>query len=345
MKVLVTGAAGLIGKWLVRTLAANGAVVVGLDRASQPGGLCFHEYYRCDILDSAKLSQILRQTCPEAIVHLAARTDLEETKSLEGYSANTQGVINLIQAIRGASGVKRAIFTSSQLVCRVGYLPRTMEDYCPSTLYGQSKVLTEQIVRESDGGVREWCLVRPTTVWGPFMSSHYQRMLRAIKKGRYFHVGTAKLLKSYSYAGNIAWQYRQILQSAAELIHRQTLYLADYEPLSLREYADELARSMGSPRIRTVPLWVARLLARGGDLLNAAGWRSFPFNTFRLNNILTEYVFDLHSTEQICGTLPFNWREGVRETTKWFLGLAEEESHSRPVHPPAENLRHSRTRK
>ena len=149
---------------------------------------------------------------PDALVHLAARIDLDEKANLAGYTANIEGVQNLIAAVRLTPSIKRAIWTSSQLVCRVGYVPRNDTDYTADTLYGRSKVRTEQIVRQEDGAEREWCLVRPTTVWGPGMSAHYQRFLRMIQQGYYFHVGNSPLWKSYSYVENIAFQYWRLLR-------------------------------------------------------------------------------------------------------------------------------------
>ena len=68
-----------------------------------------------------------------------------------------------------------------------------------------------------------------------------------------------------------------------------------------------------------MPLPLARVLAKTGDLLNAVGMRRFPFNSFRLNNILTEYVIDLSATEAVCGPLPVGFEQGVDETAAWFL--------------------------
>jgi nucleoside-diphosphate-sugar epimerase len=184
--------------------------------------------------------------------------------------------------------------------------------------------MTEKIVREEDGGGVEWCLVRPTTVWGPQMSPHYQNMLRFIRKGKYFHCGAGKLYKSYSYAGNIAFQYLKMLLAPTEMIHRQTFYLADYEPLSLRDYTNELARVMNAPSIPTMPLLIARAIALAGNGLNVIGFRRFPFNSFCLRNILTEYRFDMSKTRQVCGELPFSFDDGVKATAEWYLGLYPE---------------------
>ena len=228
---------------------------------------------------------------------------------------------NLIAAVRLTPSIRRAIWTSSQLVCRVGYVPRNDTDYTADTLYGQSKVRTEQIVREQDGAGREWCLVRPTTVWGPGMSAHYQRFLRMIERGYYFHVGHSPLWKSYSYIENIAFQYLRLLEAPADLIHRKTFYLADYEPIDLLAWSDAFQRAFQSRPIPHMPLGIAHMLAYCGDAVNAVGVQKFPFNSFRLNNVLTQYQFDLKPTEAVCGPLPYDMEQGVAETAAWLRAI------------------------
>ena len=320
MKVLITGSSGLIGHWVAERLSKEGFQTVGLDLLPSVSTY-FNQTVTCDILDRSALVFQVGQATPDAIIHLAARTDLNETKDIKGYTANIEGVRNIIEAVRQTPTIRRAIYTSSQLVCRVGYVPFSDTDYCPSTLYGQSKVRTETIVREEDGGDIEWCIVRPTTVWGPYMNAHYQRVLRLISKGHYFHVGRSKLYKSYAYAGNIAFQYFRLLIAPATSIARQTFYLADYQPLSLRDYFTALQNALNADRIPSYPIWFVKLLARIGDGLTIAGWKHFPLNSFRLNNILTEYKFDLSATKAVCGDLPYSFEEGVKATVDWFKKL------------------------
>jgi len=316
MKVLVTGSSGFIGQALVRRLQAEGFEVAGLDKGS--GATTTHV---CDILDAGRLNQAVQESSPDALVHLAARIDLDEKTDLAGYTANIEGVQNVIAAVRLTPSIRRAIWTSSQLVCRVGYVPRNDTDYTADTLYGQSKVRTEQIVREQDGAGREWCLARPTTVWGPGMSAHYQRFLRMIERGYYFHVGNQPLWKSYSYIENIAFQYLRLLEAPAELIHGKTFYLADYKPIDLLAWSDAFQRAFNSRAIPHMPLSIARILAGCGDAVNAIGLRKFPFNSFRLNNVLTQYQFDLKPIEAVCGPLPYNMEQGVEETAAWLREL------------------------
>jgi nucleoside-diphosphate-sugar epimerase len=317
-KVLVTGSAGLIGAVLVQDLAKQGIRVAGLDSkpVGEPIGAAVN--YICDILDRPRLIACVGEFAPDAIVHLAARTDFHEKKDLSAYAVNIEGVSNLVEAIRATPSVKRCIWTSSQLVCRVGYIPTDPLDYRPDTVYGQSKVRTEEIVRASGGAGREWCLVRPTTIWGPGVNPHYQRFLRLVKRGLYFHVDRGPLYKSYGYVGNITYQYIRLLDAPAEMIQGRTLYLADYSPIDLVSWCNAFQRSFGARPIPVMPKTLARLLALTGDALGKLGTGQFPFNSFRLKNILTQYQFDMRETEAICGPLPFTTEDGIKATTDWI---------------------------
>ncbi|MEH2101701.1 MAG: NAD(P)-dependent oxidoreductase [Nostoc sp.] len=318
-KILITGSSGFIGTSLTSYLINNKYEVLGIDK-QLPTDKSHEPYFlRCDILDAENLEKVIQEFSPNVILHLAARIDLDEKYDIKGYEANIQGVENLINTIRRTSSVKRCIFTSSQLVCKVGYIPKDEFDYAPHTLYGESKVLTEKIVREQDGGGAEWSLVRPTTVWGPGMSPHYQNFLKMIETGRYFHVGKRPLYKSYSYVGNIVYQYHKLMEATTSQIHRQTFYLADYEPISLREWVNAFQIEFGADPIRSYPEGIVNFLAHIGNLINNFGFKSFPFNTFRQNNILTEYVFDLSKTKEVCGQLPYTTEQGIKETVKWLL--------------------------
>lgn len=323
-KVLITGSSGFIGSHLLRELTHNGYDVLGVDKKNSEYGHLKNNCINCDILDLEKLLLVFAEYRPDTVVHLAARTDLDEQENLEGYASNIQGTENLIKAIDEVDCVKRALFTSSQLVCRVGYIPKSDSDYQPNNLYGESKVLTERIVRDSNLPGVTWCLLRPTTIWGEGMSEHYQRFIRLVKTGKFFHIGRNPLYKSYGYIGNTVYQYMRFMDAPPELVHGRTFYVADYQPLSLREWIDDLARELDASKIATLPESIAWSAAYAGDFLNFVGYSNFPLNSFRLRNILTEYIFDLAATEEVCGPLPFSVQEGVSRTAKWFEGMDQQ---------------------
>jgi nucleoside-diphosphate-sugar epimerase len=319
LKVLVTGSSGFIGRWILKLFLKKNINVIGIDLIENPDVKLNKYCHVINILDYKVLSNFIQWHKPRNIIHLAARCDLSGI-CIEDYDANISGVDNLCKIISENDFINKVIFTSSQLVCRVGYIPSDFNTYCPDTLYGMSKVHTEKIVKTTNGGGSTWCITRPTTVWGPLMNLHYQSFLMHIKRGTFFHTGSCPLFKSYSYVENIAYQYYKLLIAPNELIHTQTFYLADYEPISLRKYTNDLAEAMNVRKPFTLPHLLSKVLAIIGDIFILFGFQ-FPFNSFRLKNIVTEYVFDVSSTKTVCGELPVSYTEGVRKTVHWFKKL------------------------
>jgi GlcNAc-P-P-Und epimerase len=317
-RLLITGSSGFIARHLIPRVLERGYEVLGIDRrepvVSAPG----FTHVTCDIMDYPAFLAASAAFRPELVIHLAARIDVDPTATAEDYPQNIGGVRNMARVIREVGSVQRAICTSTQLVCKLGYVPQNDLDFAPNTAYGESKVRTEQIWREEDGGGVEWCMVRPTTIWGPHMNPGYLPFLRMVRDGRYFHVGHEPLRKSYGYVGNTVAQYIALLEAPADRIHGRVFYLADYEPTDLRDWAEAFRAGLNAPKIRTLDPRAAKLGARIGDIVTAVGWRRFPFTSYRLNNVLTRYVFDLTDTEAVCGPLPYSMEEGVEETVHWL---------------------------
>lgn len=319
MRLLVTGSAGFIGGHLCRRLLDDGHEVASIDRRPTPPipGLTV---FQMDLLDAEATRAAVEEAAPEVVLHLAARTDLDETRDINGYRDNFDAVESLAKAIGATRSVRRWICTSSQLVCRVGYTPTSDTDYAPSTLYGESKVRTERIVRGGEWTSVPWTIVRPTSIWGPGMNPHYLKFFCMIRDGRYFHVGRGPTYKSYGYVGNTVRQYAALATAPLVQVQGKVLYLADYTPLGLQEWAEGFRRAFAAPPIRVMPRIVARAAARLGDLIAVAAPR-FPFTSFRLGNILTPYQADLTATRSVCGELPYSIDQGIDETARWLLDL------------------------
>jgi uncharacterized protein YbjT (DUF2867 family) len=162
------------------------------------------------------------------------------------------------------------------------------------------------------------------------MNPHYLRFFALIRDGRYFHIGRLPLRKSYGYVGNTVAQYARLATIPIEQVQGRTLYLADYEPIDLRLWAEGFRAALGAPRIRQAPVWLARTAALVGDVLKKSIWHGFPFTSFRLRNVLTEYQFDLSATAAICGPLPYSTDDGIRETTAWLRSIWSGPSNQAP---------------
>ena len=329
MRLLITGSSGFIGSALITRLRAAGHTAFGIDVRAPRWREPHADDHTVDITDIATLCSAVARMQPKAVVHLAARTDISPD-SVVCYHANIEGVVNLMHAVQAAGSVSRVLWVSTQLVSRVGRIPAHDTDFEPDTSYGESKVVGERIVRGADGGNLEWAILRPTTVWGPGMSDHYLSLLRYLERRQYFHAGGAPTPKSFAYIDNAVSQIRKLLEAPVAQVHRQTFYIADYSPIDMRRWCDALSRALGGPASPVVPGSVARLLAGAGDLLNATVAPSFKFNSFRLRNILTPYVFDNRNLQAITGPLPVEAGAAVQATVDWYREVGRAALEARP---------------
>ncbi len=118
-KLLVTGAAGLIGSEVVASFVADGWRVLGVDNNMRadffgPRGdttwntrrmVERYEHYECvdaDIRDRARLQSIVAEFAPDAVVHTAAQPshDLAASRPFDDFDVNAVGTLNLLEAVR-----------------------------------------------------------------------------------------------------------------------------------------------------------------------------------------------------------------------------------------------------
>jgi nucleoside-diphosphate-sugar epimerase len=228
----------------------------------------------------------------------------------------------VIGALREAPSVQRAIFASTRMVCRIDHMPLSDTDWSPPNAYGESKVAGEQIVRAADLPT-SWTIIRPTSIWGEWFDVPYKTFFMQVAAGRYVNVRGHVVEKSFGYVGNTVHQIDCVLRAPSELVHRRVLYLADYPPINVGAMAERIRAETGAPRIRTLPLAVLKPVALAGDALRGLGLRDPPLTSFRLDNLITEMVFDLSDMEAIAGPLPFTMDEGVRRTVTWLRETAQ----------------------
>jgi GlcNAc-P-P-Und epimerase len=317
-RIMVTGGSGFIGTNLIQHCSDLGHEVLNIDIRHPKNPAAPGFFVQADILDPPLLIETVRDFDPQYIVHLAARTDLDGTTDRD-YPANIEGVSNVIAAAKVAPKLRRAIFASSMYVCKLGYVPRRDDDYCPHTAYGHSKQLGEELLRQQAGDQFPWTLIRPTSIWGPWFDVPYRGFFDAVRKGFYVHPHGYEIRRSYGFVLNSVVQICRLLEvEEDDTVHGKIFYVADYEPTDPLDWAQTIAHRFGSRQIRQVPIAAMRLGARVGDLLKAAGMRNPPLSSFRLNNLLTNAVFDLDSTRQVAGELPYTMEQGVQITVDWM---------------------------
>jgi nucleoside-diphosphate-sugar epimerase len=271
---------------------------------------------KIDITDYDNLYTGMMRFAPNYIIHLAARTDLDG-ETIDDYSVNIIGVENILKAAKQLSGLKKIIITSSMLVCSLGYRPNDQFDYHPTTIYGESKIITEKIVWDNQPNC-DWAIIRPTSIWGPWFGypSSYVKFFTMLINKRYFHIGRKLCTKTYGYVGNTVYQIEKILLCDTSDINNKIFYLGDYEPTNIEEWADEIANIL-QYRIIRMPYSIVFMAALVGDMAGKAGI-SFPITTFRLKNMTIDNIVDLTNTMQLAPDLPYARMEGIRKTLEWL---------------------------
>jgi nucleoside-diphosphate-sugar epimerase len=323
-RIMVTGSSGFIGTAMLSHLLDQGMCVQGVDIRPPWNDRHLAHWAPLDLMNRCALEIAIRDFAPTHLIHLAARTDLGHGETVKAFVVNTDGVSGLIDVLNKQSCIEQVIFTSTIIVHAIGSEIQTDDDFCPTTPYGESKAIGEQLVRDRCAdSTYTWSIIRPTSIWGPGYGSHYTDFFRLIAKGWYFHPGRIDNHVTYGYLGNCVHQIERLVAAPAQHTHRQVFYIGDYWQTGLKEWAELIHREMGRGRPRVVPDWLLKSTAAVGDLLFKLGWQRVPLTSFRLNNLAQDRRYDTDKIRGIVPHLPYNQQAGVEATIAWLKERGE----------------------
>ena len=176
-KVLVTGAAGFIGKNLCEYLLASGFIVRALVKEGGSAVVNFNrnmEQYSGDLLDR----EFLKRACESVdfVVHLAGLVHVSQPTNEQLCRTNVYGTeLLLAAAIEGK--VKRFVFMSSSLAAVSN--SKTLS----TTPYGRAKLAAEESImsQHNDGNI-ECVVLRPVNVYGWGMRGNIATLVSLVSK-------------------------------------------------------------------------------------------------------------------------------------------------------------------
>ena len=314
MKIVVTGGSGFIGTNIIEDLIEKGFEILNIDYNEPKIHSRNNIWKNIDITDYSKLEMALIEFEPDYIIHLAARTDLDG-KTLNDYKANIIGVENLMRILPKLNKLKKIIITSSKFVTKNGYKIKNQFDYCPHTVYGESKVETEKIVWNNEP-MCDWCIIRPTSIWGPWFGVPYRNFFDIVMKHMYFHIGKIKCNKTYGFIGNSVYQIEQLLFNETKDKENKVFYIGDDPAYEINEWADEIAKELGY-KVITMPVWFVKCLAKIGDFLSILKIH-FPMQSFRYENMTKDGINDMSNTYKIAPKTLYSRLEGTKITIEWM---------------------------
>lgn len=197
MKILVTGAGGLIGRCLTARLKESGHEVYGLDLSGGDGIIA------ADIMDADQLKTLFAEIRPDGIFHLAAQSSPPRSWSepAETFRMNVNGTLHVLQAAQQACPEARVVIASSSAEYALSHDGRPIREtdaLRPSNPYGISKMAAGELARVY--GMRNGLnviRVRPFFLIGPRKTgdvcSDFARGIVAIERGKQKELLTGNL--------------------------------------------------------------------------------------------------------------------------------------------------------
>ena len=319
MKVLVTGASGMLGRATAQALLDRGDEVTVLQR--RPAGLPCAEVLG-DVADPVAVRRAA--TGQDAVVHLAAKVDVVG-RWPEYVRANVEGTRAVVAACRGA-GVGRLVHVSSPSVAHAGAALAGVgaEPADPAGArgsYSRSKALAEQEVLAADSAALAVLAVRPHLVWGPGDTQLVARIVERARAGRLPLIGSGAALIDTTYVDNAASALVAAVDACGP-VHGEALVVSNGEPRPVGEVLTRLCRAAGVPGPRgRVPFraaWLAGAAIEGTWSL-ARARATPPLTRFLAEQLATAHWFDQRRTRAALGWTPrVSLAEGFARLTGWY---------------------------
>ena len=291
MKVLVTGAKGFVGHWLIAHLEAEGDQVLGLDA-------------EVDITEPFGLREVVVHWAPDAICHLAALASVGASwgASETTYQVNTVGTANVLDAALACPVRPRVLLvSSSEVYGRVGLddLPVTEDQpFAPVSPYAASKSAAELIGLQTWlGSGLEVVRARPFNHTGPGQRPDFvvpalaQQVALAVRTGAdRLNTGNLEARRDLSDVRDVVRAYRLLLtrgQAGAvyNVCRGEAISILDVAHRLLSIAGVDLPIVVDPARVR--PVEIPELRGDPSRIRQQAGWAP----DFDLDRTLTD-VFD-----------------------------------------------------
>ncbi len=269
MKILITGASGFIGSFIVEEALRRGFETWAAVRKSSSREWLKDErinFIELNLSSKAQLVEQLKGKAFDYVVHAAGVTKC--LNKADFRRINTEGTKNLVDAlIETEMPLKRLVFVSSLSVFGAIKEQQPYEEIResdmpqPNTEYGRSKLAAEQYL-DSLGSRIPYIILRPTGVYGPKEKDYYI-MAKSIKQHSDFAVGYRQQDITFVYVEDVVQAIFLALEKGE---NGRKYFLSDGQVYQSATFSKLIDEALGHPwwvRL-TGPEWVLRIVTFGG---------------------------------------------------------------------------------
>lgn len=314
MRVLVTGAAGFIGRAIGARLRADGDDVVGVDRAADPAA----GVHAGDTLAPGAWREHLAGC--DAVVHCAAvvsnAVDLHEQ-----WRINVVGTRRVLEAARDA-GVPRFVHLSSVRAFGDTGFPDGVTEEHPvrpdGNPYVDTKIASEHVVLQAHAaGEIAATVIRPGDVYGPGSEAWVVKPLAAIRSGQFLLPARGGGIHSPVYVDDLVAGVVLALRSDAAA--GQVFTIAGPRGVRSDEYFGHLFRMLGRRGPLGLPTGPAVALAAAADRVNRLRGARSEVNAISMRYLARSGTYSIAKARRVLGYEPaVELDEGMRRTEAWL---------------------------
>ncbi|MEL6866824.1 MAG: NAD(P)-dependent oxidoreductase [Bacteroidota bacterium] len=323
-KVLITGASGFIGGYIVEACLAESFEVYAAVRASSSRTYLQDEriqFLLIDLSDVEAMTQQFKHHAFDYVIHNAGVTKAADRKGY--FKVNTNYTENLVRALQAAGHpLKKLVFISSL----AAYGPvdgkaegedMVMENDLPRpvTMYGESKLAAEQFLKEQAD--LPYVILRPTAVYGP-REKDLLSFFKLLAKGLEPYIGFAKQQLTFIYVKDLA---RLIVTALTSKQQGRSYFVADGKSYSAQDLG-RLGKTFLQQRTFKfhLPLALVRVVALVTEKVAAINGRYPALNLEKVKELESlNWKCDIRPLQEELGfKAQYDLEQGLKETINWY---------------------------
>ncbi len=321
-KVLITGASGFVGSFLVTEFLERGYEVHAAVRKSSDLTWLQDDrinFFFIDFEQPDSLRQQLIAVGFDYIVHNAGVTKADHKSTYFKVNATyTQRLAELSLSLEKKP--KKFLFVSSL----AAYGPAdqhegdmVVESFQPRpiTTYGESKLAAEKAIKALPG--LPYIIIRPTAVYGP-REKDILTFFSLVNSGLEPYIGFSQQQLTFIYVRDLV---RGIADLTLSNIQQKAYFISDGNCYSAQELGKWTKLFLDKKTLKVhVPLGVVRVFARFSEAFGKISGKSPPLNLEKVRELESlNWKCDIRALKEDIGFQPtFNLEAGLRETINWY---------------------------